>query len=167
MNISFSRQFGWTLILLFFASILFWLMANPDEREAARIHRNMMAMTTAAFQEAVVFAHMKYHTSTSGEGEIIDLFELNGKGIDINRYGFPVGINQTLASVNLPITQQECRNLWDTLLAPMRPMLSPDEFASLTVRSFNGKCVFTSMSFIEQSIEYDPETGRVRLYVVN
>lgn len=167
MSISFSRQFGWTLFLLTFASILFWLLANPNEREAARVHRNMMAMTTAAFQEAVIFAHMKYHTSTSGSGEYVDLFELNGAGIDFNRFGFPVGINQTSKSVILPITRQECRNLWDTLLAPMRPMLSPDQYASLTVSAINGKCVFTSMSFYEQSIEYNPETGRVSLNVVN
>jgi hypothetical protein len=167
MKVTLSRQLGWAIVVVLFTAVLIGLLMFPDQRQAARIQRKMMAMTAAALQEAVVFSHMKYHTRSDNQTSYLDLFELNGQGVDFNSSGFPVGVSHTSDSVKLPITQRDCRELWETLLAPMRPMLAPDHYASFTVRASNGKCVFTSIGFVEYGIVYDPELGRVQLTVVD
>jgi hypothetical protein len=142
-------------------------MLFPDQRQAARIQRNMIAMTAAALQEAVIFSHLKYHLKSVGGDAYLDLFELNGEGVDFNSSGFPVGVSHTTDSLQLPVTQKHCRELWQTLLAPMQPMLAPDHYASFNVRASNGKCVFTSIGFVEFGIVYDPKLGRVQMTVVD
>ncbi len=162
-----SRTFSWFVLATIFLSILIGIVFYPDYRQAEKIQRNMMAMTTAAFQEAIIFAHMKYHTQSVGRGAHLDLVTIDGKGLDFNANGYPIGVDHSESSLTLPITVQNCRQLWQTLLVALRPALAPSAGAVLNTSALNGKCVFTSIKHFEQSIVYDPNTGRVSLVVYN
>lgn len=163
----FSRQFFWLLFVAVFGLTLIWIVNHPSERQSNRLHDNMMAMTTMAFQEAIVFTHMKYHASAGRTGAILDLVQLDNHYIDFNQHGFPVGTDHTKSSVILPITTQNCRQLWVALLQPLSPLLQPDLHASLKVKAVNGECVFTSISDPAKKIIYSPENGRVSMNTRN
>lgn len=163
---SMSRSFAWFLILSFFGFLMVYIIWYPDYREAERVQRKMMAMTTAALQESIIFTHMKYHMSSAAGSAKLDLLLLDGQGLDFNEKGYPVGFEHSESSLQLPLTVRDCRQLWDALLLTMRPMLDPAEDALFKVLAINGKCVFTSKKFFEQSIVYDPDTGRVQLSIL-
>ncbi|PWK52932.1 hypothetical protein [Pleionea mediterranea] len=163
----FSRQFYWLLFIAVFALTLLWIINHPSDRQSIRLHNNMMAMTTMAFQEAIVFTHMKYHASANRTGAILDLVQLDHHNIDFNQHGFPVGTDHTESSVILPITTRNCRQLWIALLQPMSPMLQPDPYASLKAEAINGKCVFTSLNSPSTKITYSPVSGRVAMNTRN
>ena len=137
----------------------------PNYEQSGRLYQNMMSMSTAAFQEAIIFAHLQYHINPK-KGAGIDLVDIGGEGIDYNQLGYPVGIDRDQRTLLLPISVGDCRSLWQTLLAPMSPYLTPDDFASLEVKALRGKCVFTSVLYTEQRIIYDPNTGKVSLQVI-
>ncbi len=160
-----ARIYGWLFFIGFFIAVLWWLLTTPDEKNTRWIYQNLMASNTAALQEAVIMAHMKYHTNSTGQGIALDLFELSGEYIDYNEHGFPIGINHTLESARLPVTTADCRDIWNSLLNVMRPLLSPNENAALNVTTLNSKCVFTSIKHPELSTVYDPKRGMVSMQV--
>ena len=164
---NFSRQFYWLLFIAVFALTLLWIINHPSDHQSNKLHDNMMAMSTVAFQEAIVFTHMKYHASANRTGAILDLVQLDNHKIDFNQHGFPVGTDHTESSVILPITTRNCRQLWTTLLQPLSPMLQPDHYASLKVKAVNGKCVFTSIKSPSSKITYSPVSGRVLMHTQN
>ncbi len=167
MTKRFSRQTGWFITLLLLIGYLLWTFNQPDPQVASKMHRNMMAMTTGALQEAVIFAHMKYHAlGKANSGEQLDLLEISGEMLDFNAEGFPVGINHNSDSIKLPIRSTDCRQLWQLLLAPMRPYVQPEEHSSIRVEAFNGECVFTSTQYSNYKIKYSPKKGKVSFWVL-
>ena len=142
---------------------MIWSYPNQNARKSH--YAKMLGVSSNALQQAVIYAHLKYHALSDGKGAKLDLLQMDGSLIDFNKSGFPMGNSHTINSIKLSITTANCRELWNDLLHPMRPMILPEPRASLSVEAVRGKCVFTSTLYPNMSIEYSPEEGSVNLRV--
>ncbi len=161
----FSRTTGWIVSIVIALFLARYLLLSSMEDEEGHLYQSMMFMSTAAFQEAVNFSHMRYHASNK-KGYQIDLIELNGKLMDFNEEGFPTGFEQSETSIRLPISTNECRQLWISLLGSFRPLIEPEENAHLVVKAFKGQCIFALKYRQSHRIVYNPKTGRVKYQVI-
>jgi hypothetical protein len=166
-KLSKQRILGWVFFLASFITAMAWLWLHPNQRTASRLYQNLMASMTAALQESIIFAHMRYHANAVVGQPELDLIVVQGEGLDYNQQGFPVGIGHSQDSVELPINTGDCRDIWNTLVFQLRPLLEPAENAVLSVKSLYGECVFTSIKYNNQRIVYNPASGIVKLAITN
>lgn len=163
-----ARRFSfgsWGLLLAIFAACYWGVIVLPDANEQRQSHLKMLAATTEALQKTVIYSHFKYFTATSGKGVKLNGLELDGKGLDYNEYGFPVGTEHTPDSLSLPVTAQHCRDLWNALLVTMQPMLVPAPSGVLEVKAYVGSCIFRSIQYPNMAIVYNTQRGSVQFMV--
>ncbi|WP_144392399.1 hypothetical protein [Pleionea sediminis] len=165
MRLAISRLITWSLVIGFFISSLLWSVLSPNERESRKADQQILTVTTSALQQAVIFSHMKFHAVSANKLNYIDLVKINDFGLDFNKQGFPIGTSHSENSITLPVTTNNCREIWNALLVVMQPMLEPEAQAKIRVKSLSGVCHFRSIKFPEHSILYNPKSGKVSLKI--
>ncbi|NVJ62356.1 MAG: hypothetical protein HWE27_18355 [Gammaproteobacteria bacterium] len=165
MKLYFSRHLGWALLLIIFCFIFFVIWSYPNQKARKTQYAKMLGVSSNALQQGIIYSHLKYHSLSDGTGAKLDLLKMGNSLVDFNQFGFPIGNSHTEDSLKLGITTAHCRELWDDLLQPMRPMITPEPRASLSVKAIQGKCVFTSLDYGNMAIEYKPASGSVQLQV--
>ena len=156
--------YSWSLILVAFSAGIVFSVFKGDEDEPKAIYKDMVAMSTRAFQEGVIFAHLKYH-STGSRQKQLDVFSLDGQGLDFNTQGYPVGFEHTQESIRRAVTKRDCRQVWQYLQGPFRPTITPESDASFRALTKDGLCIYQSLVIESHQIVYNPRKGNVYLKV--
>ncbi|GIU27102.1 hypothetical protein TUM4433_13760 [Shewanella schlegeliana] len=112
---------GFTLIELVIVIIVLGILAviaaakYVDLKRDAEIAR--VKATAAALQQAVTFSHTKWQL-IAGNGALNDLPDYAGGELDMNSYGYPLGINKgnpMSQPKNIGKGERGCVDLWNTL----------------------------------------------------
>ncbi|GIU12758.1 MULTISPECIES: type II secretion system protein [unclassified Shewanella] len=112
---------GFTLIELVIVIIVLGILAviaaakYVDLKRDAEISR--VKAIAAAFEQSLIFSHTKWQLVT-GNGAFNDLPDFAGGKLDMNSYGYPLGIdknNPMGQPKNIGKGEQGCVDLWNTL----------------------------------------------------
>ncbi|ABZ76297.1 conserved hypothetical protein [Shewanella halifaxensis HAW-EB4] len=112
---------GFTLIELVIVIIVLGILAviatakYVDLKRDAEVAR--VKATAAALQQSVTFSHTKWQL-TSGVAAMNDLPDFAGGELDMNSFGYPLGIdkgNPMGQPTNIGKGEQGCVDLWNTL----------------------------------------------------
>jgi len=159
-----SSLIGWLLVFILFSIIVVAIRQFPDVEESRKRHLNMLSMTTSAFQQTVIYSHLKYH-SAKHKGAALNVLDLGAGELDFNRFGFPIGVNHDAITLGLDVTPVDCESIWYSMVGAMSPMLAPNSSGIFTTIAVSGNCVFRSIQYPDMAIVYNPARGSVQLNV--
>ena len=151
------------IILVGIVYLLFLQSPNVQDN----LNRHAFKLNYAAFSNGIKFANYRFILNRTNENSDngIDQWTDGEVGLDYNKFGFPIGINVSDKSVQVPLTANDCLQLWQFVLGPLKPEISLNQDKSEYWVSLNnrGNCEYRSENVGELLVNYDSNAGKVTL----
>lgn len=149
------------LIILFILVIAFlWFVRQPSIKKSldeGAFHSNYLA-----FKNSIRLANLKFLASVSTQKNL-DKWIVNGRGLDYNQTGFPIGTSVVITEAAKPQSVTHCQQIWQFLMGPLQPELvlakNPNHY--WVVLDPQGNCVFKNPKVLGKQIVYVATTGKV------
>ena len=149
------------LIILFVLMVVFlWFFRQPSLKknlDQGAFHSNYLA-----FKNSIRLANLKFLANVS-DGKYLDKWIVNGRGLDYNQAGFPIGTSVAILKPERPQTVTHCQQVWQFLMGPLQPELELAKHSNHYWVSLDhsGQCVFKNPNVLSKQIVYETTTGKV------
>ncbi|MET1255693.1 hypothetical protein [Aliikangiella maris] len=153
--------------------VSWYFLKFSDPNVINNLHQQTFQLNYAAFKSGIRLAH--YHflakddlakkngvtKSSTGENLIKQSIGL----LHFNQHGFPIAIKRYSADQQTPLSVQDCIDIWDSVLGPLKPNLSitPTDTEYWVRLSSNNQCIIGSHTANNSQISYDAIVGKVTL----
>jgi hypothetical protein len=130
---------------------------------SSRLLKNSIIINGSAFRSGIRFAHVKFNFYEKKHNHL-NIWTSNGIGLDFNSNGFPIGTSILNNKQQLPISSEQCRQIWQFVLDPVRPVLklTLNKTGYWTTLNSKNECTYRYSSY-KPHIIYQPTTGQITL----
>ncbi|MCW8999646.1 MAG: hypothetical protein OQK04_13140, partial [Kangiellaceae bacterium] len=102
------------LIIIFILVVGFlWFFRQPSIKQ--NLEEGAFYSNYLAFQNSIRLANRKYLANIN-DGKYLDKWTVNGRGLDYNKAGFPIGTSLLISETEKPLTATHCRQIWQFLM---------------------------------------------------
>ena len=149
------------LIILFILVVGFlWFFKQPSIKQ--NLDEGAFYSSYLAFQNSIRLANRKYLANIN-DGKYLDKWIVNGKGLDYNKTGFPIGTSVVIPELAKPQTAIHCQQIWQFLMGPLQPELVLDKNLKhyWVILDSQSNCVFKNPRVLGRHIVYEATSGEV------